>query len=120
MSGHCAHCHPDCAGVGGVWDHTAQPQPREGGERTAYLVWMDGHCPLCAAETGNHDVCHATVKRVMKDGKHALDRAIIEAGADAELGRWMRRQLSGRRKTLRIAEIAEQVDRIDAWEGWRR
>ena len=49
--GCCRHCHDGCEGVSGVWAHTAQDQPRDRdwpSELTAYVVWQDGCCPMCA------------------------------------------------------------------------
>ena len=49
--GCCRHCIDGCKGVSGVWAHTAQDQPRDRdwpSKLTAYVVWQDGCCPMCA------------------------------------------------------------------------
>ncbi len=46
--GCCRHCIDGCEGGSEVWMHTAQEQPAGETTPTAYAVWEDGGCPMCA------------------------------------------------------------------------
>ena len=74
MSGHCRHCVEGCTSVSGVWDHTAQRQPTTYPPTGSYVVWQDGHCPMCAEADRIADAIQRDADRADEHTHHLLAR----------------------------------------------